>query len=114
MPAWFFDLWILQWFGLIVLGAALIAAGIVLRDRGRAGRGGARELDTSGVGARPEINMSRIAIGGDLGGLLVVVGVLVVFLPVLWGWYVAVAVGACLVAIALFLWHRTARGSLGR
>jgi hypothetical protein len=114
MPGWLFDLWILQWFGLIVLGGGLIAAGITLRDRGRARRGGAHELDTSGVGARPEINMSRIAIGGDLGGLLVVVGLIVVFLPVLWGWYAAVAVGACLVALALFAWHRTARGSLRR
>jgi hypothetical protein len=34
------------------------------------------------------------------------IGVVLAFLPMLWGWFLAVAIGGVIVSVALFLWHR--------
>jgi hypothetical protein len=61
---------------------------------------------TGDTTVKAQINFASIRIGGDLGGLLVVVGVIVALLPLLWGFYLLVGVGAVLAAVALFAWHR--------
>jgi hypothetical protein len=50
--------------------------------------------------------MANIRVGGDIGGLVVVVGIFLASLPMMWGWFLAVGIGAVLVAVALFVWHR--------
>ena len=61
----------------------------------------------------PAINISRIRIGGDLGGLIFVVGIVTCFLIGLpeargfFGWSLA---GGVVVAALLFCWHRRRRG----
>lgn len=61
----------------------------------------------------PAINISRIRIGGDLGGLIFVVGMVGCFLIGLpeartfFGWSLA---GGVVVAAILFVWHRRRRG----
>lgn len=106
MYDWRWELWVFQWLGLVVLGAGLLAGALVFADR-------ARRRPASGEvgipGKMPEavgINIARVRIGGDVAGLLVVVGTILAFMPVLWGWFVAVAAGAIVVAVGLFLWHR--------
>lgn len=39
------------------------------------------------------INISRVTLGGDVAGLLVVIGMVLAFMPMLWGWFLAVAIG---------------------
>jgi len=106
MGRWVYDLWLLQWFGVLLIGGGLIGIALFgLSRRQRAQRSG--EVGIGGdLPAGPGINISRVALGGDAGGLLVVVGVLLAFAPMLWGWFLGVAVGAVVVAAALFLWHR--------
>lgn len=61
----------------------------------------------------PEINISRIRVGGDLGGLIFVVGMMVCLLvgvPSARGFFGLSAAGGVIVAAILFLWHRRRRG----
>ena len=61
----------------------------------------------------PEINMSRIKVGGDLGGLIFVVGVVVCTLigvPEARGFFGWSLAGGVVVAAGLFFWHRHLRG----
>ncbi len=57
----------------------------------------------------PEINMSRIKVGGDLGGLIFVIGVVVCTLigvPSSRGFFGLSLAGGVVVAAVLLLWHR--------
>jgi len=111
MPEWMWSWWILQWLGLVLMGGGLIAIGLAITQRVRRehGRrdGGQTEVGIPGnLPPGPGINMAQVRVGGDIGGLVVVIGILLAFLPVMWGWFLAVGVGAVFVAVALFLWHR--------
>jgi hypothetical protein len=60
----------------------------------------------------PQINFSSTDVGGNVGGLIFVIGtVLIVALGIPTGlWFlIAAAIGACLVAGALVAWHTRAR-----
>jgi hypothetical protein len=106
MSDWRWDSWILQYFAVVLVGAGVIVAALFALQRG----GRRRRADDVGVPgnlpAFPGINISRVVIGGDVAGLVLVVWVLAVLLFSAWGWFLAVTVGAALVAVALFLWHR--------
>lgn len=106
MPDWMWDWWIFQWLGFVLIGAGLIAGVLFLAGRRR--RSGA--IGETGIPGNlpdgPGINIARVSLGGDLAGLLVVVGIFLAFLPMLWGWFLAVSAGAVLMAVTLFLWHR--------
>jgi hypothetical protein len=106
MPSWMWSWWLWQWFGLVLLGAGLVVSAIVLLHRVQHGRPPTSPLTTGDTTIPVQINFASVRIGGDLAGLLVVVGVILMFLPTLWGYYVAVAIGAVVVAVALFAWHR--------
>ena len=101
---WIFDLWIFQWFGFGLIGAGLIGGTLFLTQRRQRASGGLGVGGDLPPGAG--INISRVTLGADVAGLLVVIGVVLAFLPMLWGWFLAVAIGAVFVAVALFLWHR--------
>lgn len=104
--SWMWSWWLWQWFGLVLIGAGLVVSGIVLLHRLQHGQVPTSPLVTGDTQVKAEINFASIRLGGDLAGLLVVIGVIVTSLPMLWGYYLAVAVGAAFIAIALFLWHR--------
>ena len=106
MPGWMWSWWLWQWFGLVLIGAGLVVSAIVLLHRLQHGRVPTSPLVTGDTTVRAQINFASIRIGGDLGGLLVVVGVILALVPVLWGFYVVAAVGAVVVAVVLFAWHR--------
>ncbi len=60
----------------------------------------------------PAINMSRIRVGGDLGGLIFVVGTVVcllIGLPAARTFLVESLAGGLIVALALGVWHRRRR-----
>jgi hypothetical protein len=106
MPSWKWDWWIFEWLGFVLIGAGLIAGALFFAGRRRP-PGAIGETGISGnLPDGPGINIARVLLGGDLAGLLVVVGIFLAFLPMLWGWFLAVAAGAVLMAAALFLWHR--------
>ena len=106
MRSWMWSWWLWQWFGLVLVGAGLVVSALILVRRLQHGRVSTSPLVTGDTTVRAEINFARIRIGGDLGGLLVVLGVIFTFIPMLWGYYLVVAVGAGAIAVALFLWHR--------
>ncbi len=61
----------------------------------------------------PEINCSRIKVGGDVGGLFFVVGMVVCTLigvPESRGFLGASLAGGVMVAATLLWWHRRLRG----
>lgn len=61
----------------------------------------------------PEINISRIRVGGDLGGLIFVVGMMVCLLlgvPSARGFFGGSLAGGVVVAAILLWWHRRRRG----
>ena len=61
----------------------------------------------------PEINCSRIKVGGDLGELIFVIGVVVctlVGVPEARGFLGASLAGGVVVSAGLFWWHRQRRG----
>jgi hypothetical protein len=101
---WNWEMW--QLLGLMLIGGGLVAIVLTLAERRR--QAGARtDIGIPGnMPGGPQINMSRIQVGGDIGGLVVVVGLFLAFMPMMWGWFLAVGVGAVLVAFALFIWHR--------
>ena len=106
MPDWMWDWWIFQWLGFVLIGAGLVAGALFLSGRTR------RASPPGGAGIAghlpdgPGINIARVSLGGDVAGLLVVIGIFLAFLPMLWGWFLAVAAGAVVVSVGLFLWHR--------
>jgi len=106
MP-WSYDLWIFQLLGLVLTGAGVIIAGMAIVRRRHAA---STEPGAVGIpGNLPEavgINMARIRVGGDAGGLVVVVGLILAFMPAWWQWFAVIAAGSVFVAGALFLWHR--------
>ncbi len=106
MPSWKWGWWVWQWFGIVLIGAGLVVSAIVLIHRFLHGRSPTSPLVTGDTTVPVQINFSSIKIGGDLAGLLVVIGVILTLLPLLGGLYPVVAVGGVLVAIALFAWHR--------
>ena len=106
MSKWAMDAWLVQLFGVVLAGAAVIVAILFLVQRGRR-KDRSDEVGIPGnLPAAPGINISRVVIGGDVAGLVLVVWVLAVLLFSAWGWALAVAIGATLVAVSLFLWHR--------
>lgn len=106
MSKWAMDSWIFQFFGLVLVGAGLIVATLILLQRARR-KDRAGEVGVPGnLPPAPGINISRVVVGGDVAGLILVIWVLVVMLLSAWGWVLAVAAGAVLVALALLLWHR--------
>jgi hypothetical protein len=106
MPSWMWSWWLWQWFGLVLVGAGLVASAIVLLHRHQHGRPPTSPLVTGDTTVPVQINFASIRIGGDLAGLLVVVGVIITLMPALWGFYLAVAAGALIFAVGLFAWHR--------
>ena len=59
---------------------------------------------------RPEINLSAIPVGGNMGGLMFMVGSMVILLAGLpeWRWYfISGVLGGILTAAAVLLWHQT-------
>ncbi len=110
MPGWMWGWWLWQWFGFVLIGAGLVVSAIVLLQRSQPKRIPSSPLITGDTTVKAQINFASIRIGGDLGGLLVMVGVILTLLPALWGFYLAVAVGGAITAIALFVWHRQRRG----
>jgi hypothetical protein len=57
----------------------------------------------------PGINISRIRIGGDVGGFIVVVGTvgsLLIGVPTARPFFVQTLIGGSLLAVALGWWHR--------
>jgi len=106
MSKWAMDAWIFQFFVVVLAGAAVIVAILFLAQRGRR-KDRSDEVGVPGnLPAGPGINISRVVIGGDVAGLALVVWVVAVLVFSAWGWALAVAVGALLVAVVLFLWHR--------
>jgi len=106
MTDWMLNAWIWQWLGFVLIGGGLIACGLAFAHRARQNRA-PDELGIPGnLPGGPQINMSSIRVGGDIGGLVVVVGIVLAFMPMLWGWFLAVGIGAVIVAFALFIWHR--------
>jgi len=105
MP-WTYDLWFLQILGLMAAGGGAIALGISLFNRARHMRGSADVGVPGNLPPTPGINMATIRVGGDIGGLAVVIGLIVAFMPDWWPWFVAVAAGSIVMACGLFLWHR--------
>ena len=106
MPSWKWSWWLWEFLGLMLIGAGLVVGAIVLLSRRQQGHVPTSPLVTGDTTVPAQINFASIRIGGDLGGLLVVVGVILALLPLLWGFYAVVAIGAVLVAVALFAWHR--------
>ena len=106
MQSWMWSWWLWQWFGFVLIGAGLVVSAIVLLNRLQHGRVPTSPLVTGDTTVRAQINFASIRIGGDLAGLLVVIGVILALVPVLWGFYVVAAVGAVVVAVVLFAWHR--------
>jgi hypothetical protein len=106
MPYWWWSSWLWEFLGLVLIGAGFVVAAIVLTNRSQRGRAPTSPLVTGDTTLPVQINFSSIRIGGDLAGLLVVIGVIVALLPLLWGFYALVAIGAVVVAVALFAWHR--------
>ena len=105
MP-WAYDYWIFQLFGIILAGAGVLAMALGWADRSRRKHPSA---EVGMAGNMPEavgINMARVRVGGDIGGLVVVIGIILAFMPMMWGWFLVVAVGAVVVATCLFIWHR--------
>jgi hypothetical protein len=111
MSGTFWRWWVLQWLGIVLLGGGLLAIGLALSQRTRRNddcRDGV-ETDVGIPGnlpAAPGINIARVRVGGDIGGLVAVIGLFLVFLPSLWGPFLAAGIGAGLVAVMFFLWHR--------
>jgi hypothetical protein len=101
-----FEMWIFQWLGLVLLGAGLLAGALFLTDPARRRRASDEIGAPGNMPDPPGINISRVRIGGDAAGLLIVVGIIIAFMPMLWGWFLAVAAGSVVVAVGLFLWHR--------
>ena len=106
MQSWMWSWWLWQWFGFVLIGAGLVVSAIVLLNRLQHGRVPTSPLVTGDTTVKAQINFASIRIGGDLGGLLVMIGVILALIPVLWGFYVVAAVGAVVVAVILFAWHR--------
>ncbi|MCX6538973.1 MAG: hypothetical protein NT151_08575 [Acidobacteria bacterium] len=106
MTDWIWNAWLWQWLGFVLIGGGLIAGGLAIADHRRQGRVRTELGIPSHLPANPQINMAKIPVGGDIGGLVVVVGIFLACLPVMWGWFLAVGVGAVLVAVSLFIWHR--------
>ncbi len=106
MSKWAMDAWLFQMFGVVLAGAAVIVAILFLvQRRRRKDRSG--EVGMPGnLPPGPGINISRVVIGGDVAGFVLVVWVVAVLVFSAWGWALAVAIGAALVAVSLFLWHR--------
>ena len=106
MSKWAMDAWLVQKYGVELAGAAVIVAILFLAQRWRR----TDRSDEVGIPGNlppgPGINISRVAIGGDVAGLALVVWVIAVMLFSAWGCVLAVAIGATLVAVSLFLWHR--------
>lgn len=106
MTDWTWNGWLWQWLGFVLIGGGLIALGLGFAHQRRQGHVAA-DLGIGGnLPVHPGINMAKIPVGADIGGLVVVVGIVLACLPVMWGWFLAVGVGAVLVAVALFIWHR--------
>ncbi len=110
MPGWMWSWWLWQWFGFVLIGAGLVVSALVLFRRLQHGHAPTSPLVTGDTTVPAQINFASIRIGGDLAGLLVVVGVILTLMPALWGFYLAVTVTSALTAVALFLWHRRRRG----
>jgi hypothetical protein len=101
---WNWEMW--QLLGLMLIGGGLVAIVLTIAERRRQGHV-RTDLGVPGnLPVGPQINMARIPIGGDIGGLVVVIGLFLAFMPMMWGWFLAVGVGAVFVAVALFIWHR--------
>jgi hypothetical protein len=106
MSDWIANAWIWQWLGFGLIGGGLIASGLAIAERRRQ-RSARTDVGIPGnLPGGPLINMANIRVGGDIGGLVVVVGIFLASLPIMWGWFLAVGIGAVLVAVALFVWHR--------
>lgn len=110
MASWKWSWWLWQWFGFVLIGAGLVVCAIALLHRLQHGRAPTSPLVTGDTSVPAQINFASIRIGGDLGGLLVVIGAVLALLPMLWGFYMVVAAGGAIVAAALFLWHRRRQG----
>lgn len=111
MPDWMWSWWILQWLGFVLMGGGLIAVGLSIAQRFRRARvrqaGAAAGTGIPGnLPAGPGINIAVVRIGGDIGGLVAVIGLFLALAPKLWGVFLLVGIGGVLVAIGLFLWHR--------
>ena len=68
------------------------------------------DVPESDVSRRPQINLSGIKIGGDVGGLMFVVGIVLIAilgLPQLRQTMLVAVVAGLLLARALFVWHRS-------
>jgi hypothetical protein len=106
MQSWMWSWWLWQWFGFVLIGAGLVVARSCCSTASQHGRVPTSPLVMGDTTVKAQINFASIRIGGDLGGLLVVIGVILALIPVLWGFYVVAAVGAVVVAVVLFAWHR--------
>jgi len=106
MPSWKWSWWLWEWLGFVLIGAGLVVGVIVVINRLQRGRTPTSPLVTGNTTVPAQINFASIRIGGDLGGLLVVVGTILALLPMLWGFYLAAAIGAGIIATVLFAWHR--------
>jgi hypothetical protein len=88
------------------------------RDAAERGEGGRMRRDyLTREDEYPAINISRIRIGGDLGGLIFVVGMEVCFLigvPAARDFLAASLAGGVIVAIGLGSWHRHRSRLAGR
>jgi hypothetical protein len=106
MTDWIWNAWLWQWLGFVMIGGGLVASGLAMAERRRQ-RSVRTDLGIPGnLPGGPQINMSSIRVGGDIGGLVVAVGIVLACMPMLWGWFLAVGIGAVIVAFALFIWHR--------
>ncbi len=106
MSSWKWSLWLWQFLGLVLIGAGIVVCAILALQRLQRGRTPTSPLVTGDTTVPAQINFASIRIGGDLAGLLVAVGAVLVLLPMLWGFYLIAAVGAVVVAAVLFLRHR--------
>ena len=105
MP-WNYDLWVIQILGIMAAGGGAIAVGLALFSRARRLRPSGEAGIPGGLPPTRGINMANIRVGGDIGGLVVVVGIILAFMPDWWPWFLAVGAGSIVVAFGLFAWHR--------
>ena len=82
---WNWEMW--QLLGLMLTGGGLVALGLIIADHRRQGRVRTDLGIPGNLPGGPGINMARIPVGGDIAGLVVVVGVVLAFMPMMWGWW---------------------------
>ncbi|MEQ1757217.1 MAG: hypothetical protein ABL986_02785 [Vicinamibacterales bacterium] len=114
LPLLFASLW--PMFGAFISGAAVAGIAFTFVIRAWNDRHPATLARRHAAGKEPEINLSGIPVGGDVGGFLFVVAsvVMMLGLPSLRGFVIGATTAAALLACGLLTWRRHHLESPGR